>query len=186
MTDRFELPEAADLDSKDLDPGLRIALWAIQCEEWQSVMSINVTTYDGGDPGNWRGAHLLGTYGPGVRGESVRRALEANAETILREPEAWECGTEEPLSRAFEFHGDDCSRAAELLDAVATRLRTQRELTGRGQSDVAVEAGISPSTLSRIESGDRRPTLEQLIAIAWALGVQPAPLLNPVTRRGRQ
>ena len=105
----IELPEAADLDSKDLDPDLRIALWAIQYEEWQSVMSIFAATYDGDDPGTWRGAHLLGTYGAGVRGESVRRALEANAETILREPEAWECGAEEPLSDAFEFYGDENS-----------------------------------------------------------------------------
>jgi transcriptional regulator with XRE-family HTH domain len=52
------------------------------------------------------------------------------------------------------------------LDAVGPRmraLRTQRHLT---LADASAETGISVSTLSRLESGRRRPTLELLLPIA--------------------
>jgi transcriptional regulator with XRE-family HTH domain len=54
----------------------------------------------------------------------------------------------------------------ELVNAVGPRLRALRQqrnvtLTGLSQS-----TGISVSTLSRLESGSRRPTLELLLALA--------------------
>ena len=52
------------------------------------------------------------------------------------------------------------------LDAVGPRmraLRTQRHLT---LADASAATGISVSTLSRLESGQRRPTLELLLPIA--------------------
>lgn len=57
------------------------------------------------------------------------------------------------------------------LDAVGPRLkqlRLRREVT---LADLADETGISISTLSRLESGLRRPTLEQLLPLAGAYGV---------------
>ncbi|MFG2004963.1 helix-turn-helix domain-containing protein [Spirillospora sp. NPDC048911] len=57
------------------------------------------------------------------------------------------------------------------LDAVGSRLkrlRTQRDVT---LADLAEETGISASTLSRLEAGLRRPTLEQLLPLARAYGV---------------
>ncbi|MFG1813317.1 helix-turn-helix domain-containing protein [Kribbella sp. NPDC049174] len=57
------------------------------------------------------------------------------------------------------------------LDAVGPRLkhlRLRREVT---LADLADETGISISTLSRLESGLRRPTLEQLLPLARAYGV---------------
>ncbi|TDB84828.1 XRE family transcriptional regulator [Actinomadura sp. 7K534] len=57
------------------------------------------------------------------------------------------------------------------LDAVGPRLkrlRRQREITLAG---LAEQTGISASTLSRLESGLRRPTLEQLLPLARAYGV---------------
>ncbi|NEE04655.1 helix-turn-helix domain-containing protein [Phytoactinopolyspora halotolerans] len=57
------------------------------------------------------------------------------------------------------------------LDAVGSRLkrlRQQREIT---LTDLAEETGISTSTLSRLEAGLRRPTLEQLLPLARAYGV---------------
>lgn len=47
------------------------------------------------------------------------------------------------------------------------RLRVQRELT---LAEVAERTGISVSTLSRLEAGLRRPTLEQLLPLARAFG----------------
>jgi transcriptional regulator with XRE-family HTH domain len=57
------------------------------------------------------------------------------------------------------------------LDAVGPRLkrlRLQRETT---LTALAEQTGISASTLSRLEAGLRRPTLEQLLPLARAYGV---------------
>ncbi|MGW4069242.1 helix-turn-helix domain-containing protein [Nocardia grenadensis] len=57
------------------------------------------------------------------------------------------------------------------LDAVGTRLkrlRQQREIT---LTTLAEQTGISASTLSRLEAGLRRPTLEQLLPLARVYGV---------------
>ena len=57
------------------------------------------------------------------------------------------------------------------LDAVGPRLkrlRLQRDVT---LADLAAETGISTSTLSRLEAGLRRPTLEQLLPLARVHGV---------------
>ena len=57
------------------------------------------------------------------------------------------------------------------LSAVGPRLRTlrrQREVT---LADLSAQTGVSVSTLSRLESGDRRPTLELLLPLARAYGV---------------
>ena len=56
----------------------------------------------------------------------------------------------------------------EVLDAVGPRLRAlrqQRELT---LAELAEATGISISTLSRLESGQRRPNLELLLPLARA------------------
>ncbi|HYN96082.1 MAG TPA: XRE family transcriptional regulator [Pilimelia sp.] len=62
---------------------------------------------------------------------------------------------------------DDISAAgAAVLDQVGPRLkrlRTQRRITLTGLADVT---GISKSTLSRLENGQRRPTLELLLALS--------------------
>ncbi len=57
------------------------------------------------------------------------------------------------------------------LDAVGPRLRQFRERRGLTLTDLARETGISVSTLSRLEAGLRRPTLEQLLPLARAHGV---------------
>ncbi len=62
---------------------------------------------------------------------------------------------------------DDIAVAvAAALDQVGPRLkrlRTHRRLT---LTDVAASTGISKSTLSRLETGQRRPTLELLLALS--------------------
>jgi transcriptional regulator with XRE-family HTH domain len=62
--------------------------------------------------------------------------------------------------------------ADEVLAAVGPRLRAIRRQRETTLADVAAETGISVSTLSRLEAGRRRPTLELLLPLARAYGVQ--------------
>ncbi|WP_393074941.1 helix-turn-helix domain-containing protein [Streptomyces sp. LN704] len=55
---------------------------------------------------------------------------------------------------------------AELLAAVGPRLRALRRDRGLTLESLAQDTGISVSTLSRLESGLRRPTLDLLIPLA--------------------
>jgi transcriptional regulator with XRE-family HTH domain len=52
------------------------------------------------------------------------------------------------------------------LEGVGPRLRALRRLREITLADVSAETGISVSTLSRLESGARRPTLELLLPLA--------------------
>lgn len=57
------------------------------------------------------------------------------------------------------------------LDAtVRMRIRSLRKARGWSLDNLAERAGISPSQLSRIETGHRRISLDQLTAISAALG----------------
>ncbi|MFB4300909.1 helix-turn-helix domain-containing protein [Actinomadura sp. NTSP31] len=60
----------------------------------------------------------------------------------------------------------------EVLAMVGSRLRAIRKRRETTLADVAAETGISVSTLSRLEAGRRRPTLELLLPLAQAYGVQ--------------
>lgn len=57
------------------------------------------------------------------------------------------------------------------LDAVGPRLRELRRKREVTLAELAERTGIAASTLSRLESGNRRPTLEQLLPLARAHGV---------------
>lgn len=54
----------------------------------------------------------------------------------------------------------------EALDHVGPRLRKVRELRGATLTEVAERTGISKSTLSRLENGQRKPSLELLLPLA--------------------
>jgi transcriptional regulator with XRE-family HTH domain len=58
-----------------------------------------------------------------------------------------------------------------VLGAVGPRLRAIRKRRGVTITDVAATTGISASTLSRLESGGRRPNLELLLPLARVYGV---------------
>jgi len=64
---------------------------------------------------------------------------------------------------------DDAMNRA--LDAVGPRLKNLRLRRNLTLTDLARDTGISTSTLSRLEAGLRRPTLEQLLPLARAHGV---------------
>lgn len=59
----------------------------------------------------------------------------------------------------------------DVLDDVAPRLRRLRAQSGLTLAALAETTGISKSTLSRLESGQRRPSLELLLPLAGAYRV---------------
>jgi transcriptional regulator with XRE-family HTH domain len=61
--------------------------------------------------------------------------------------------------------------ADQTLDAVGPRLKHLRLRRDVTLTTLAAETGISASTLSRLEAGLRRPTLEQLLPLARYYGV---------------
>jgi transcriptional regulator with XRE-family HTH domain len=54
----------------------------------------------------------------------------------------------------------------DVLAAVGPRLRLLRERRDLTLTDVAQKTGISKSTLSRLENGQRKPSLELLLPLA--------------------
>ena len=85
----------------------------------------------------------------------------------------------------------------EVLSAVGPRLRGLRRDRGTTLAQLSEVTGISVSTLSRLESGKRKPTLELLLPLARAHGVPLDELVGapqtgdprihprPFTRRGQ-
>jgi transcriptional regulator with XRE-family HTH domain len=83
-----------------------------------------------------------------------------------------------------------------VLTAMGPRLRALRRRRGVTLADLAAATGISESTLSRLESGQRRPNLELLLPLARAHGVpldelvgapptgDPRVHIRPVRRHG--
>ena len=90
--------------------------------------------------------------------------------------------------------GDDLEQ---ILTEVGPRLRLLREQHGSTLAGLSAATGISVSTLSRLESGQRRPNLELLLPLARAYGVplddlvgapptgDPRIHLRPFTYHGR-
>ena len=84
-----------------------------------------------------------------------------------------------------------------VIEAVGPRLKALRDARGVTLAGLSAATGISVSTLSRLESGGRRPTLELLLALARVHEVpldelvgapptgDPRVRLQPVERHGR-
>ncbi|MFF0579698.1 helix-turn-helix domain-containing protein [Streptosporangium saharense] len=84
----------------------------------------------------------------------------------------------------------------DVLAGVGPRLRALRHQRGATLAALAEETGLTASTLSRLENGRLRPTLEQLLPLARAHGVplddlvaapptgDPRVHLRPVRRSG--
>jgi len=66
------------------------------------------------------------------------------------------------------------------LSEVGPRLRSARHARGWTLDELAERAGMSSSTLSRLESGKRQASLELLVPLTRQLGVRIDDLLAPV------
>lgn len=64
------------------------------------------------------------------------------------------------------------------LLAIGERLRTARERLGLTLDQLAEQAGLSKAHLSRLESGERQPSISALLELANALGTRVATLLG--------
>ncbi len=62
--------------------------------------------------------------------------------------------------------------------SVVRLLRARREALGLSMNEVASRAGLSHSMVSRVEHELRRPTLDTLLRITGALGIELWPLLK--------
>lgn len=63
------------------------------------------------------------------------------------------------------------NRIESALHEVGSRLKRLRSARGVTLGDLASQTGISKSTLSRLETGQRKPSLELLLPLAEAYGV---------------
>ncbi len=61
---------------------------------------------------------------------------------------------------------EDLTSIAAALDLVGPRLKAMRSQRGVTLADLSERTGISKSTLSRLETGQRRPSLELLLPLA--------------------
>ncbi|MFC4128155.1 helix-turn-helix domain-containing protein [Nocardia rhizosphaerae] len=59
-----------------------------------------------------------------------------------------------------------------VIEQIAPRLRRARERRGRSLAELSRLTGLSTSTLSRLESGQRKPSLELVLPVTVALGVR--------------
>ena len=66
---------------------------------------------------------------------------------------------------------------ADELAEIGPRIRSIRTQQRMTLADVELATGISESTLSRLERGQRRPTLELLLALAHGFGIPVAELV---------
>ena len=72
----------------------------------------------------------------------------------------------------------DSRRSPETVSAnLVQLLREAREAAGLSMNAVAQRAGVSHSTISRIESDQRNPSVELVVRIAEAIGVSLPDLL---------
>lgn len=71
------------------------------------------------------------------------------------------------------------------IDIFKERLRKARDLRGFSQAQLATKAGLPPASVSHFESGPRKPSFDNLKALASALDVTTDYLLGrsdtPVT-----
>jgi transcriptional regulator with XRE-family HTH domain len=73
-----------------------------------------------------------------------------------------------PQRRDHEHEPGGSDDLGPVLDAVGPRLRALRVERGTTLAELSETTGISVSTLSRLESGGRKPTLELLLPLARA------------------
>lgn len=67
----------------------------------------------------------------------------------------------------------------EIIGSMVVRLvRDKREALGLSMNEVAAKAGLSHTMISRVERELRKPTLDTLLRITQAMGVELWPLIK--------
>lgn len=73
---------------------------------------------------------------------------------------------------------EDASTVSEISDRIAVRIRELRLAKGWSQEQLAEATGLSRDAVSRIERGDRSPSLDTLNLVARALGTSLPQLVD--------
>jgi transcriptional regulator with XRE-family HTH domain len=68
----------------------------------------------------------------------------------------------------------------------AANLRRIRHEKGISQEELAYEADVNRTYMSKVEKGDTWVGLEIMVRLSSALGIEPADLLQPPPKRGRK
>lgn len=105
-----------------------------------------------------------------------RRAAERRASARER---LYASGGTPPASPAPTTRPPLSAHAERSRLEVGLAIRAARARLRMAQGDLATRAGMSRSTLSRIEYGRQLPTIDQLIRVAEALGEPPSAFLPP-------
>jgi transcriptional regulator with XRE-family HTH domain len=71
----------------------------------------------------------------------------------------------------------------DLRQVFAANLRRLRHLKGLSQENLAYEAGVNRTYMSKLEKGGSYPGLEIIGKLATVLEVEPAELLKPSAKR---
>lgn len=103
-------------------------------------------------------------HGPGDRATDPTADIRAGTGT--------DRGTDTGAGTPGEKDTDARTDLARVLTGVGPRLRALRQEREVTLASLSAETGISVSTLSRLESGGRKPTLELLLPLARAYRVQ--------------
>jgi transcriptional regulator with XRE-family HTH domain len=74
----------------------------------------------------------------------------------------------------------------DLRQAFAANLRRFRHAKGISQEDLAYEADVNRTYVSKLEKGVSYPGLEIIAKLADALGIEPAELLVLPPRKGKR
>lgn len=67
-----------------------------------------------------------------------------------------------------------------IENTFGTVLRKYRKLRGLSQEKLALEANIDRTYLSELERGIRKPTINTVFALSYALGVKPSDVIREV------
>ena len=74
------------------------------------------------------------------------------------------------------------SLADKLSIALAVELKTRRMASGLSMNEIATRTGLVVSFVGYVERGQRRPSVETLAKISWALNTTAAEILEKVER----
>jgi transcriptional regulator with XRE-family HTH domain len=73
----------------------------------------------------------------------------------------------------------------DIRRVVGYNVRRCREAAGLSQEELAARMGVEQGYISRLESGDRNPTIVTISQAADALGVRPSVLFEAVSTSPR-